>query len=76
MTKSFRPWGSPTSSWAPPSMYTLPSGRAVNMRCWTTGSYVDGTAKWFSIQDTAYPFETGYVPANDVGFQWTVSPHC
>jgi hypothetical protein len=46
------------------------------MECWNTGDYVDGTAKWFWIKSSKYPYTQGYVPANDVGHQWLSSPHC
>jgi hypothetical protein len=74
MTKSFTPWLSTTSQG--PQYWTVGKGTTVSMKCWNTGKYVDGTAKWFWITSSAYPYTEGYVPANDVGHQWLSSPHC
>jgi hypothetical protein len=74
MTKSFTPWSSTTSQGA--QYWTVGKGTTVSMVCWNTGSYVDGTGKWFWIKSSAYPYTQGYVPGNDVGNQWLSSPHC
>lgn len=74
MTKSFTPWLSTTSQG--PQYWPVNKGTTVSMVCWNTGKSVDGTAKWFWIKSSAYPFTQGYVPANDVGNQWLSSPHC
>ena len=74
LLKTWTPWATPNSQGA--QYWTIPAGRAVNMQCWTTGASREGTSKWFRIQDTAYPFTTGYVPGTVVGNQWTTSPHC
>lgn len=72
-----------TSSWTPqetpyvqgPYYWTVAKGTSVTMQCWTTGPSKIGTAKWFYIASNAYPFTTGYVPANAVGRQSVVG-HC
>lgn len=74
MAKSFTPWLSTTSRGA--QYWTIGAGTTVSMKCWSTGSYVDGTGKWFKVISSNYPFTQGYVPANDVAHQWLSSPHC
>jgi hypothetical protein len=74
MTKTFTPWLSTTSQG--PQYWPVDKGWTVSMKCWNTGKYVDGTAKWFWIKSSVYPYTQGYVPANDVGHQWLSSPHC
>lgn len=74
MTKAFTPWLSTTAQQS--QYWTVSKGTTVSMKCWNTGKSVDGTAKWFWIKSSAYPFTQGYVPANDVGGQWLSSPHC
>lgn len=74
LLKTWTPWASTTSQGA--QYWTIPAGRAVNMKCWDTGVSREGTSKWFKIQDTAYPFTVGFVPGTVVGNQWTTSPHC
>lgn len=74
MAKSFTPWLSTTSRGA--QYWTISAGTTVSMKCWSTGSYVDGTGKWFWVISSKYPFTQGYVPANDVSNQWQSSPHC
>src|SRR5690349_10317826 len=61
LLQNWRPWASPSSQgWQPIS---LRSGQSVDMRCWTTGANVAGTAKWFKVRSNSYPFPEGYVPA-------------
>jgi hypothetical protein len=74
MTRTFTPWLSTTSQG--PQYWPVNAGTTVSMECWNTGDYVDGTAKWFWIKSSKYPYTQGYVPANDVGHQWLSSPHC
>jgi hypothetical protein len=52
----------------------ISSGTPVQMLCWTTGAYDDGSAKWFYVRVTTGGGNT-YVPANAVGQQSSV-PHC
>lgn len=73
MSTSWIPWMSPTS---PGTQYwTISKGTRVNMICWTTGVNRLNTAKWFKVASLAYPYTTGYVPANAVANQITVG-HC
>src|SRR4051812_31550965 len=74
MTKTFTPRATPYQE--QPGNWPINAGQTVNMRCWTTGPTVDGTGKWFKVDKVAYPYTSGYVPANDVGNQWLSSPHC
>ena len=74
LTTSFTPWLSTTSRGA--QYWTVQGGTTVSMKCWNTGASVDGTAKWFWISSSSYPFTSGYVPATIVSNQWTSSPHC
>jgi hypothetical protein len=73
MSTAWRLWNSPSAEGV--SHWTVPKGASVQMRCWTTGANRLGTAKWFYIRSNAYPFTTGYVPANAVRNQ-TVVKHC
>lgn len=54
MTKTFIPWQTTTSPGA--EYWTVHEGTTVSMKCWNTGKYVDGTAKWFWIKSSVYPF--------------------
>jgi hypothetical protein len=73
MAHTWNPWSSP---WSPgPNYWPINAGTRVNQVCWTTGAYQLGTAKWFYVVSTAYPFTSGYVPANAVGSQIIVG-HC
>ncbi|HET9654743.1 MAG TPA: hypothetical protein VFP72_05280 [Kineosporiaceae bacterium] len=73
MSTAWTPW---LSTWSQGSQYwSIPSGTRVDMRCWTTGATRLGTAKWFYVTSTAYPFTSGYVPANAVAAQIVVG-HC
>src|SRR5207302_10840614 len=70
MTTTWTPWVSP---WYQGAQYwPIAAGTRVDMRCWTTGAYRLGTAKWFYVISTNYPFTQGYVPANAVGSQISV----
>ena len=73
MNRSWTPWTSPWSQG--PQYWTVKAGTPVTMQCWTTGATRLNTAKWFKIQSNAYPFTTGYVPANAVSNQTLVN-HC
>ncbi len=61
---TWTPWVSPTSAGS--QVWPIPAGTRVDMRCWTTGVSRLGTSKWFYVRSTAYPFPSGYVPANAV----------
>lgn len=71
MSTTWTPWVSPTRKGST-SNWSVKSGTAVDMRCWTTGASQLGTSKWFKIKSTKYPFTTGYVPANAVKEQISV----
>jgi hypothetical protein len=73
MTATWTPQESPSVQG--PYYWPVVDGTSVTMHCWTTGPSKLGTAKWFYIASNAYPFTTGYVPANAVGRQSIVG-HC
>jgi hypothetical protein len=55
----------------------ITAGRTVEMDCWTTGPYTDGSGKWFMVTTVSgAPDLTGFVPANSVSGQWLSSPSC
>ena len=57
--------------------YTAFAGNRVQMTCWTSTQYYDGSAKWFHIQDESYPYADGYVPANSVAASTqSIVGHC
>jgi hypothetical protein len=73
MNTSFVPWMTPDAQGA--QYRTVSGGTGVDMRCWTTGAYRNGTSKWFWVRSSNYPFTSGYVPATTVSSQIVVG-HC
>jgi hypothetical protein len=73
MTTTWTPQESPSVQG--PYYWPVVKGTSVTMHCWTTGPSKLGTAKWFYIASNAYPYTTGFVPANAVGGQSEVG-HC
>jgi hypothetical protein len=73
MTTTWTPQESPSVQG--PYYWPVVRGTSVTMHCWTTGPSKLGTGKWFYIASNAYPFTTGFVPANAVGNQSVVG-HC
>lgn len=73
MSTTWTPWSSPTSKGL--QMWSISRGTRVDMQCWTTGATQLNTGKWFRVRSLAYPFTSGYVPANAVASQIVVG-HC